>query len=142
MRYWRGWNRPISADLLGHHKTVVGFGLGVAAAVAVAFTQSRTSWVTAFSPSGEWLEMSLAQGIGAMSGDAIKSYFKRRSGIAPGERWIPADQLDLAVGALLLTAWLVPLRWVDVGVIVVITFFDDIVVNKAAYQFGIRDSPW
>jgi CDP-2,3-bis-(O-geranylgeranyl)-sn-glycerol synthase len=37
-----------------------------------------------------------------MSGDALKSLVKRRVGIAPGAPWIPWDQLDFALGALVL----------------------------------------
>ncbi len=41
VRYWRGWNRPINARWLGEHKTVIGFGAGVVAAIAAAGIQSR-----------------------------------------------------------------------------------------------------
>src|SRR6185295_5249676 len=44
VRYWRGWNRPISERWLGSHKTVVGFGAGVLAAVVVTLVQSRIAW--------------------------------------------------------------------------------------------------
>ena len=44
VRYWNGWNRPISQRWLGNHKTVMGFGFGVLAAVVVTFVQSRVAW--------------------------------------------------------------------------------------------------
>ena len=44
VRYWKGWNRPISERRLGSHKTVVGFAVGVLAAVLVTFLQSRLAW--------------------------------------------------------------------------------------------------
>lgn len=142
VRYWHGWNRPIDAIRLGNHKTIVGFALGIVAALVIAYMQSRIGLVYALWPSADWLFLGLGQGLGAMTGDAIKSFFKRRLGMAPGERWIPADQLDFVAGALLLTAWLVPIRWVDVGAILVITFVADIVVNRVAFRLGIRDTPW
>ncbi|HET7159893.1 MAG TPA: hypothetical protein VFI62_12920, partial [Burkholderiales bacterium] len=37
VKFWRGWNRPIHSWALGEHKTVVGFGAGVAVAIVVAF---------------------------------------------------------------------------------------------------------
>ena len=40
VKYWPGWNRPISRRWLGDHKTVVGFVLGVAVATMTAFAQS------------------------------------------------------------------------------------------------------
>jgi hypothetical protein len=42
VRYWRGWNRPISVRWLGSHKTIVGFGAGLLMAVVVTLAQSRS----------------------------------------------------------------------------------------------------
>jgi CDP-2,3-bis-(O-geranylgeranyl)-sn-glycerol synthase len=41
-------------------------------------------------------------GAGALLGDAVKSFFKRRQDIAPGHSWFPLDQLDYILGASLL----------------------------------------
>ena len=38
--------------------------------------------------------------IGAMFGDLVKSFFKRRLGIPPGKPWFPFDQIDYTLGAL------------------------------------------
>lgn len=40
-------------------------------------------------------------GFGAMTGDAVKSFFKRQLDIAPGEPWFPFDQIDFLIGALI-----------------------------------------
>lgn len=40
---------------------------------------------------------------GALLGDTIESFFKRRFGKKRGDDWIPFDQLDLIVGVLLLS---------------------------------------
>jgi len=42
VRYWKGWNRPISRRWLGSHKTVVGFGVGVLGAVLYGATRPAT----------------------------------------------------------------------------------------------------
>ena len=42
--------------------------------------------------------------LGALLGDLVKSFFKRRLKIARGESWPIADQLDFVIGALLLTS--------------------------------------
>src|SRR5207245_2953937 len=44
VRYWKGWNRPISRRWLGEHKTVLGFVVGVLAAMLVTFAQWRLAW--------------------------------------------------------------------------------------------------
>ena len=37
---------------------------------------------------------------GALIGDIIESFFKRRVGIERGKNWIPFDQLDFILGVL------------------------------------------
>src|SRR5688572_9947901 len=83
-KFWPGWNRPISRRWLGDHKTIVGFLLGVAAGVLTSYLQVHVSWFPYSPERSSWIGVGCAQGIGAMSGDAVKSYFKRRVGIAPG----------------------------------------------------------
>ena len=39
VRYWKGWNRPISLRWLGSHKTVMGFAAGLAGALVTTLVQ-------------------------------------------------------------------------------------------------------
>jgi len=96
-KFWPGWNRPISRRWLGDHKTIVGFLLGVAAGVLTSYLQSHISWSPHSLEPSSRIAVGWAQGVGAMSGDVVKSFFKRRVGIAPGRPWLPADQLDFIV---------------------------------------------
>lgn len=142
VRFWKGWNRPIHDGLFGAHKTVVGFAAGVVAGVFTAGAQA--AWDAPFSivDRTHWLWIGFGFGIGAMSGDCLKSLVKRRLGIAPGAPWIPFDQLDFAAGALALTAWSVDLSLRDTLAILAMTFIGDIMVNRIAWRLGIKSSPW
>jgi CDP-2,3-bis-(O-geranylgeranyl)-sn-glycerol synthase len=142
LRFWPGWNPPIHRALLGDHKTVVGFGLGVLVGLTVAYGQSLVGWSPSLLTPSNWLALGLAAGFGAMAGDSIKSYFKRRAGIAPGKSWIPADQLDFVIGALVLMLPVIRLGWMDITVILVLSFAGDIVVNHLAFMLGIRTTKW
>lgn len=140
-RHWRGWNRPICARWLGTHKTVVGFALGVAAALGMAFLQSRLAWSGSLADYAQWPALGLALGCGALGGDALKSLAKRSRGIAPGKPWVPADQLDFAIGALALAWPFAAIGWLDVLVILAFTFPADLAVNQLAFRLGVRDTP-
>lgn len=143
VKFWRGWNRPIHSGWLGDHKTVVGFFSGVFAALLVAYLQAHVEiGIERLWRADAWLMVGLAQGLGAMSGDVVKSFFKRRVGIAPGARWVPLDQLDFAIGALIPVAFLVRLTWVDVVVMLLFTFIADVVVNHLSCYLGIRETRW
>ena len=142
VRYWKGWNRPIHARTLGEHKTVLGYSLGVLVAIATIAVQTGIDVDFALIDYAHWFWLGLAFGVGAMTGDSLKSYFKRRRGLPPGTRWIPFDQLDFALGALLIVGPFSLLGWPDVLVILVVTLLGDIAVNRAAYWLRIKTSPW
>ena len=77
VKYWRWWNRPISKRWLGSHKTVLGFFLGIAAAILTTLLQSRIHWQGDLVCYKRWFLLGLACGCCAMIGDSLKSYLKR-----------------------------------------------------------------
>jgi CDP-2,3-bis-(O-geranylgeranyl)-sn-glycerol synthase len=142
VRFWSGWNRPISERWLGAHKTVFGALAGVSVAIGVALIQARIHWRGGIVDYDQWPIVGLLLGAGAIGGDIVKSFVKRRRGVSPGARWVPFDQLDFSIGALLLIAPLADLSWRDVAAILAITFVGDIGVNQLAYVLRIRQSAW
>ncbi len=87
--------------ILGDHKTIKGLILG---------TVTSTLLGLLILPNYPWW-LGLALGLGALSGDMIKSFFKRRIDILPGRSWIPFDQVDWVIGYLLVAALFVPINW-------------------------------
>jgi len=59
-------------------------------------------------------------GLGAIFGDALKSFFKRQKNIPPGQPWFPFDQLDFVVGGALLSWPLVSVSGVVILVAMVL----------------------
>ena len=141
-RYWRGWNRPISERWLGSHKTVVGFIAGLLGALATSFVQHAIGYDTPIVHGDNWVDLGLRFGVGAMAGDSAKSFFKRRFRIPPGQPWLPFDQVDFVLGALILIAPRSILAVGDVALIFAVSFGGHIAVNHVAYWLGIRDVKW
>src|SRR5579863_5895584 len=122
--YLENWTFPLDGyamfhgkRLLGDHKTVRGLFTGILAGSATAFLQvelySNVAWVREivaldYSRINPLLFGTLAA-LGALSGDALKSFFKRQSNIAPGRSWFPFDQIDYVLGGIVFTACYVPL---------------------------------
>jgi CDP-2,3-bis-(O-geranylgeranyl)-sn-glycerol synthase len=142
VRYWPGRVRPISERWLGSHKTWLGYGFAIVAATAVAALQWRLQWAGGLVDYAQWARLGPACGLAAMLGDSAKSLVKRRLDIAPGERWVPADQLDFVIGGLLALAWWVDLRATDVAIVLGVTFAGALAVNRMAHALGIKDTPW
>ena len=104
--------------------------------------QHVIGWQTGIVDDARWFELGLRFGVGAMTGDSAKSFLKRRLRIPPGQAWVPFDQLDFAVGALVFVAPRAALGAGDIAVVLVLSVGGHIVVNHLAYWLGIRDVKW
>lgn len=142
VRYWKGWNRPLHRRLLGEHKTVLGTALGLCAALVVAGVESRFGAPALLGGERAWWLHGLACGVGALGGDAVKSWLKRRRGIPPGGRWVPFDQLDFQIGALLVAGPGAGLGPLDVALLLGFGFLADLAVNRIAFRLGIKTTKW
>ena len=142
VRFWPGWNRPISRRWLGEHKSVMGFVAGVVVGTLAGGIEAMLPWPGRLFEPAAWIALGFAQGLGAMAGDSAKSFVKRRLRIAPGERWVPFDQLDFIAGALLFSWPWLRLGLGEVALIVALTIVADMAVNRISFRLGIRDTPW
>ncbi len=95
----------------------------------------------------------VALATGALLGDLIKSYFKRRLGKDRGSKWPIADMYDMVVGSLLLmtVALFVTgnMSWFisnfSLGVLVAILILSPLLhrgTNIVGYLLGLKDVPW
>ena len=85
-----------------------------------------------------WLSIGFLLGIGAITGDSVKSFFKRRFNIKPGKPWIPFDQTDFIIGALLFISIIyIPELKIIIAALVV-SFILHITVSHIAYYLKLR----
>lgn len=80
-------------------------------------------------------------GVGALLGDAIKSFFKRQVNITSGKSWFPFDQLDYIVGALALSLPFVQLRATDYAYIFLLWFGLHVVIVYIGWRLKWRKNP-
>ena len=136
-RWWQG------QPLFGNHKTWRGILVGIAAAIFVALLQSILTPTTQYANyERAWLLIGIAMGLGALGGDLIKSFFKRRQGFPPGARWIPWDQIDFVIGALIFITPLVHITLTNEITILIGSFLGHVVVNRIGYLLEIKETPW
>ncbi len=85
---------------------------------------------------------------GAMAGDVVASFFKRRVGRERGAAFPGVDQLDFVLGALSLTAlfafeWFVETFTLPVLVtVLLVTPLLHVGTNIVAYRAGLKSEPW
>ena len=135
-------SKPVNERLLGSHKTWRGIISGILVAILVSFLQFKTQSNLQLYNYDNWLLFGFLMGSGALLGDLIKSFFKRRVGIKPSQRWIPFDQIDFVIGAIVLTTPVYFVGWFESVVVIVLTFFLHVATNHVAFYFKIRKEKW
>ncbi|MEM0467345.1 MAG: CDP-2,3-bis-(O-geranylgeranyl)-sn-glycerol synthase [Candidatus Thermoplasmatota archaeon] len=92
------WRGLLLGTFLG---MIVGFALSIA---AFYINQTEYSYLhlTDFSAFPLMIPILFSLCFGALLGDIVESFFKRRLGKERGSDWIPFDQLDFILGALTL----------------------------------------
>lgn len=133
--------------ILGSHKTWRGVIGGVLVGILIVFLQSylfKFSFFKEISLINYHQISSLGFGflisLGAVVGDLLFSFFKRRHNLKPGQPWIPWDQIDFVVGAFLVVTPVYSLSisvWV---VILTLTFFLHVLVNHIGFWLNISQS--
>lgn len=78
-------------------------------------------------------------GFGALLGDAIGSFLKRRLGIGRGKPAPILDQLDFLIVALILVSFVVELNLLFIVIAIVLTLAIHLIANSGAYLLGLKD---
>lgn len=142
------FNKKMSSKpVLGSNKTFRGLVFGVIFAIIVAYLQFSLYNVgffkgISFIDYGNWLLFGFLMGSGALTGDLIKSFFKRRIGLKPGAKFIPFDQTDFVVGALV---FIMPVFELTLKIFIsslLLSFALHIIVNHIAFYLKIRNEKW
>ena len=133
--------------IFGKNKTFRGLVFGVVFAVIVSYLQFILHDADFFNGISffdyqNWLLFGFLMGLGALAGDLAKSFFKRRLGIKPGEKFIPFDQTDFVVGSLLFVMPIFHLTLKIFFVSLLLSFALHILVNHIAFYLRIRNEKW
>ena len=129
--------------IFGDGKTWNGFFFGIAIAVLVGWLQSiaQTSYhLTGFLPMN--IQLAFLLGFGALTGDLVKSFFKRRMGFQRGKSWFPFDQIDFILGAFLFSLILVPFNWKYLVILLLITPAIHWATNFIGYKLKLKKEPY
>jgi CDP-2,3-bis-(O-geranylgeranyl)-sn-glycerol synthase len=155
-----GGGRPIDGGrtlddgkrVLGDGKTWRGTAFGTAAGIVVALLlnglQGGFAGLTGVGVPEFPIHAAVSLAFGAMLGDILASFLKRRTGRERGAVFPGVDQLDFVVVSLLLTA-IVAMDWFRatftlpvIVAVLVLTPLLHLGTNALAYAFGLKDEPW
>ncbi len=139
------WGKPI----LGSHKTWRGVVSGFTVGMLTLFVQV---WLYRFD-SIQRIALFDYQKInilffgtllcgGAIFGDLLFAFFKRRLKLKPGTKFLPFDQINYVVGAAI---FLTPFYKVDSVVwftLLIFSFFLHIIINRIGYHLNLHKAKW
>ena len=144
-----GKNYSDGNRIFGDGKTYRGLFAGILAGI---ITGLLLIWITGQCPAVSLPRHTLLSvtllATGALLGDLVKSFFKRRLGKGRGTKWPLADQYDLVAGAFLLLlagepAWLFANVTLTVFIIIlIITPVLHRATNIIGYILRIKEVPW
>lgn len=145
--------------ILGDGKSWAGLIGGVTISVLIGCIQNYSakayeSDIGAFFP--VWSESQIYAGFlafliafGAMFGDSVGSFIKRRKGIGRGDKALLLDQLTFILFAWIFVLifaypWFVSTLWHPVGflLVLIITPVVHKLVNVGGYMVGMKKEPW
>ena len=149
----KGWFKKLAIpidfgkNIFGNNKTFRGLIFGVLFARVVVYLEFLLYGFASFKSLSfinysNLFVVGFLFGFGALFGDLIESFIKRRLKIKLGGRFVPWDQLDFVMGALIFVSFVVDISWKMVFFIAVITFVGHILVNHTAYYLGVRKEKW
>lgn len=147
------WNYPLdffqksnNIRIFGDHKTIRGIISGIILGTVTAVllfsisTNFRTFLPSWYFTSNPWL-LGILLSLGALLGDAIKSFFKRRFNIRPGETWIPFDQIDYTLGGLLFASLIHTLTFLQYSLVISIWVGIHIFSTYTGYFLRLKNQP-
>jgi len=149
-----GGGRPIDGKrvwsdgrrIFGDGKTWRGLLGGILSGIAIGGVELLVQNYVGFSVLTGLSVILLA--VGALLGDLVKSFFKRRLNKKRGEEWLIADQYDLVIGAFVLLlifdpSWVFATITLPVAIIIlIITPLLHRGANIIGYLIGVKDVPW
>jgi len=136
---------------LGDGKTFRGTFAGTVCGVLAGLLQNQIApllGLPSFGSGYEQLYILLSLSLGAMLGDIVAAFFKRRMGLQRGAPLFVIDQLDFVLGAWLMTLLIAPdwfmqhFTYTIILIVLIITPILHRVTNIIGYRMGAKREPW
>ncbi len=135
--------------ILGDHKTMRGFFVALIIGILTCFIEilvySNFFSIREMIPVDYYtinpILLGGLLGLGALTGDSMKSFFKRRVNIQPGKSWFPFDQVDYIIGGIVFSLFYIRLSFGQYIVLFIVWFLLHPITTYIGYLLKIRHRP-
>lgn len=121
--------------LLGGNKTILGVCSALLVGVLIALMEGLAI-------SEHLIIVGALSSLGAVAGDLLGAFIKRRLRVPPGKPFVPLDQLDFLVGATLLAAPVFQFTIPMLLILYALTPPIHILTNRWAYRLRLKGTFW
>ncbi len=144
--FWPARSRPIWESGLGKNKTWRGVIAGLGAAILVGAVQytvgdlpqiqliSLIPTTTAQAAIG----LAIVLGAAALLGDAVESYIKRRRSQEAGHSWLPWDQIDFAIGMVVVVMFFTLLSPIKIIIAIALLGVGSYITSSVGVALGLK----
>ncbi|MDH5440962.1 MAG: CDP-2,3-bis-(O-geranylgeranyl)-sn-glycerol synthase [Candidatus Bathyarchaeota archaeon] len=126
--------------IFGRNKTIRGFIAGLLIGTLVGWAQETLAPNIGLEKGSVLLGFSLS--LGALFGDLIGSFVKRRLDLKPGASFPVSDQIDFVLLALLFSLPVKPPTFLYAVLIIALTLPIHLLANVIAYLIRVKKRPW
>jgi CDP-2,3-bis-(O-geranylgeranyl)-sn-glycerol synthase len=137
--------------MLGDGKTFRGTIAGTIGGISIGLLLNNFAsdlGLPSFGSGADQFVILLGLSLGAMLGDIVAAFFKRRMGLKRGAKLFIIDQLDFVIGAWALTIILAP-QWFwenfTFQIMIIVLLITPILhrfMNIIGYRLGSKREPW
>ena len=134
-----GINLKDGNPLFGKTKTIEGFISGMIGGALVGALLNYLNWVNMPQMGAE---LGLILGFGALTGDLIGSFIKRRRNLKSSQKSFLIDRIDILFGVYLIVplTGLFTIYWIPFHIIYCIVFMK--MFSTIGYILGLKKVPW
>jgi CDP-2,3-bis-(O-geranylgeranyl)-sn-glycerol synthase len=145
-----GGGKPMDFDkkffdgkpLLGSHKTFRGFLAGIIVGTLVGLAQTIIYEQVLFEYGSQFqynILLGFMLSLGALTGDLVESFIKRRLNRSPGSSLPVADQIDFILGAFLFSIPVLPPSLLAALIILLVTIPIHLLTNLGAALLNMKN---
>lgn len=124
---------PIHAKLFGKNKTWRGFIGGILAGTLFLPFLMKLKLFSSLLTTPKLILVCFLLSAGALTGDVVKSFFKRRQHIRSGKSWIPWDQIDYVLGAIAFTYFFYHYSFAQIILFIILGGAMSALAHRSAY---------
>ena len=128
--------------IFGKGKTFKGVIFGLLAGTLVAYIISIAFPKTTMLLSPDYLLLGFFLSLGAIIGDMVASFFKRRNELQEGKEVLFLDQLDFVIGGMFFGSVLYIPEFYEILAVGLLTLVAHRLSNYVAFKMKLKKVPW